>query len=1354
MSGTVMIIRKAIKEREKIYGPIALFFRQMSVSGHGREILDDPDLMYFYLVNAAPGDKYAFDVMRVRYAVELKLHRRYEQASDAGERCETFAVCVDLLVRALRYSEDEAVRTMLYISELCGGLTDIPERIMSMIRACEAREKREKDELIRKTDRAVDGSIEEMEEAARSCLEGDSILRDWDHAYRLAEKADTLGKSPDARATMGYILYHRPKLSEDKERGLGLLRSAAETGLPRAEYLYGLCLYSEKNNKEGLQWMKRAAEQGEAKAYLTVGVAYLIGRTVPADLNEALKWFRLGEKENDHDCIFHIAASCGYGDLISEKESIKYLKKAARLGNEKAPRVLYNEYLSEYNNICEQDFEKAAEYLYMDAARKKTEAIYKLACIRRERKLPAENEILKSLRYSGGITKEALESILARRWYEEYLLLGGDLDPFDHALFFADTARGLGALEKYAEQEYEALRADDKCDHTYEKKLLAEVFRRCGCDVTNKLNVYALGLYRDLAESGDNEAACILAEMYMNGEGTPAAPEKALKLLRKTAAKKYPAAMLLLADAAERAIPGEKGKKTAGECLRIAEKYCLSVLKNTKQPLCAEVLGRLYEKTDEQKDRAVRYYEKACESSDAAMRCSLMRLTMLYRKTDTQKSSSYLLRCAEAGIPSMMYRAGKMCGLGIGTDTDLVKCNAFRLCAYDMGCADASYDFFLALDCRPGFKHPEKERSTAAVREAELFAKYGGVKKKISLGGRFTAGSDCIVINLDRAERWYGYAAEMRSKKACRKLASLAKICRNPLRALYWHITEDSLPDKAAEKSSAAQGRENNADTCLQTVISGIRENSGSRQPSEKALGILRRIVTLYGDAAPGATGYMLFDALRENELFGFVTDIYIAYACTAADILKREGAEKAAERFAEAVCVSKNKALRVIKYISDACGYGEQISVNDEIHGENRAEQTELIEKLKNSGTDSGIDAISELFLRLGEAGKSDAYYLLGRYYDDESPVSDKEKALRYYSLGAVSGSADCKAFLGKHYLDAGNGFAAAHFIAEAVSEGSELAEYFAELCEYVPNEQMWETAANCLKDRSDEDSRLYLADLYIRHGQYEEYADEAEKIYLSLARGGCVYAWEKLSELYNREEYEDIMVKKAKELYREAAGAGSLLWMTFASLMGEPLSDEYISGCIYSVSSRNVENGDRRYLKYLADMYWQGKIPEKDRERIGKQLKENGAYDDPDTLALLAKNMPDITEEATGKSFLVLAAEKGDPGSMYVLADKAYDRFSEESEAGAISEDNYRKAVMWFGRAARHRHLVSMWHLAQLYTERPYFYGQSDHARYWAEQAGEKGYIGAYNLAEKLRSKEGFSEKAPEKRDKGQKE
>ena len=73
-------------------------------------------------------------------------------------------------------------------------------------------------------------------------------------------------------------------------------REAAEQGDAEAQHNLGGCYYLGKgvpqDDTEAVKWFSKAAEQGDAEAQFTLGVCYGLGKGVLRDYTEAVKWYR------------------------------------------------------------------------------------------------------------------------------------------------------------------------------------------------------------------------------------------------------------------------------------------------------------------------------------------------------------------------------------------------------------------------------------------------------------------------------------------------------------------------------------------------------------------------------------------------------------------------------------------------------------------------------------------------------------------------------------------------------------------------------------------------------------------------------------------------------------------------------------------------------------------------------------------------------------------------------------------------------------------------------------------------------------------------------------------------------
>lgn len=123
------------------------------------------------------------------------------------------------------------------------------------------------------------------------CLCGGHARADFQRAVSAFEDgnfeaaADELSQEaaagdPRAQALLGHILMDLPNSNHDFRKGLSLMTSAAEAGDPEAEFtlggIYALGAWSgqpffvEKNESQGLMYLRQAASQGVAEAHFVV----------------------------------------------------------------------------------------------------------------------------------------------------------------------------------------------------------------------------------------------------------------------------------------------------------------------------------------------------------------------------------------------------------------------------------------------------------------------------------------------------------------------------------------------------------------------------------------------------------------------------------------------------------------------------------------------------------------------------------------------------------------------------------------------------------------------------------------------------------------------------------------------------------------------------------------------------------------------------------------------------------------------------------------------------------------------------------------------------------------------------
>lgn len=133
------------------------------------------------------------------------------------------------------------------------------------------------------------------------------------------------------------------KLLENCDEITPLLNKAiAQNYLPAitvlgGRYMEGGCGF-QVDYREGLRWLTKASEAGDAEANYWIGQAYEQGRGVAPDQKEATKWFskgaRMGDPSSQNSLAINLAE--GNGTRKDTAQAIEWFRRSAEQGNDEA----------------------------------------------------------------------------------------------------------------------------------------------------------------------------------------------------------------------------------------------------------------------------------------------------------------------------------------------------------------------------------------------------------------------------------------------------------------------------------------------------------------------------------------------------------------------------------------------------------------------------------------------------------------------------------------------------------------------------------------------------------------------------------------------------------------------------------------------------------------------------------------------------------------------------------------------------------------------------------------------------------------------------------------------------------
>ena len=155
------------------------------------------------------------------------------------------------------------------------------------------------------------------------------------------------GGDADAENRVGLAYAHGVGVAEDQREAVSWFRKAARRGSLAGMFNLGGS-YAEgigvrKNKQIAFKWFMKAAQLGYANAQHFVGYAYFYGEHGFAENHkEAVKWYRKSAAQSNPAASLNLGLCYldGTGVRRNTREAKRWLKRASRLGNRRARRML------------------------------------------------------------------------------------------------------------------------------------------------------------------------------------------------------------------------------------------------------------------------------------------------------------------------------------------------------------------------------------------------------------------------------------------------------------------------------------------------------------------------------------------------------------------------------------------------------------------------------------------------------------------------------------------------------------------------------------------------------------------------------------------------------------------------------------------------------------------------------------------------------------------------------------------------------------------------------------------------------------------------------------------------------
>ena len=130
---------------------------------------------------------------------------------------------------------------------------------------------------------------------------GKGVVADPSESLKWVRRAAD-GGTIEAQCLLGsYYLQGSELVPKDTSKAFNLFQSPAQHGLPRAQFVLGLCYLNGQgtstNQEQALLWINRAAQSNFSDAQTELGNCYAAGKGVKKDVVEAGKWFMVAREQ-------------------------------------------------------------------------------------------------------------------------------------------------------------------------------------------------------------------------------------------------------------------------------------------------------------------------------------------------------------------------------------------------------------------------------------------------------------------------------------------------------------------------------------------------------------------------------------------------------------------------------------------------------------------------------------------------------------------------------------------------------------------------------------------------------------------------------------------------------------------------------------------------------------------------------------------------------------------------------------------------------------------------------------------------------------------------------------------------
>lgn len=218
---------------------------------------------------------------------------------------------------------------------------------------------------------AQNGSVDAAVLLAQAMLVGNGIDADPVMAVSMLRELTQADPTGQALFMLGIATFYGMGTEADSSQGIDLIRQAAENGNARAMIslgrMYAIGEGMARDTVEAVRWYERAASAGAVQAMMQLAGSYLSGVVAPKDAKRAAELYQLAVDHGNLDALCYLGLCYERGDGVAQnlRRAYNLYLQAAERGSTWGMRLVGLCYAQ--GTYVEQDMKQAAEWLLKSA---------------------------------------------------------------------------------------------------------------------------------------------------------------------------------------------------------------------------------------------------------------------------------------------------------------------------------------------------------------------------------------------------------------------------------------------------------------------------------------------------------------------------------------------------------------------------------------------------------------------------------------------------------------------------------------------------------------------------------------------------------------------------------------------------------------------------------------------------------------------------------------------------------------------------------------------------------------------------------------------------------------------------